>query len=143
MIKDLRAGLGLSQNELGERAGLSQPQVQRLESSKRKLTKEWATLLAPHLGTTPEFLMFGAEGDGSWQSLLKQSILLALEQGVMLTEIHQELGALLFSGLSDSVQQVSEQDPETYATVKSALEKDDDQSGIRTGRDTSNSREAR
>lgn len=143
MIKDLRDILGLSQQALADRAGISQPQVQRLEKSKRKLTKEWATKLAPHLHTTPEFLIFGSEGDGSWQSLLRRSIKVALDQGVMLAEINEELGALLFSDLADTAQQLAGQDRESGETVRAALGKDDERSGNSRGRRTSDNREQR
>lgn len=62
-IRELREGLGLSQAALAERAGTSQPQIRRLESGERKLTKEWAVRLAPHLQTSPQDLMFSDSDD--------------------------------------------------------------------------------
>ncbi|QRY69201.1 helix-turn-helix transcriptional regulator [Ensifer sp. PDNC004] len=59
MIKDLREVLGMSQQQLAEAAGTSQPQIKRLESGERKLTKEWAERISAHLNVTPEILMFG------------------------------------------------------------------------------------
>ncbi len=59
MIKALREQQKLSQADLAERAGTSQPQINRLEHSKRKLSKEWAERLAPALATKPEVLLFG------------------------------------------------------------------------------------
>lgn len=58
-LKTLREKMGLTQSALGELAGTSQPQIKRLEDGDRKLTKEWAQRLAPHLDTTPEALLFG------------------------------------------------------------------------------------
>lgn len=57
-LKRLREKSGLTQKELGARAGTSQPQIKRLEDGDRTLTKEWAERLAPHLGVTPEGLLF-------------------------------------------------------------------------------------
>lgn len=48
---------------LGALAGTSQQQIERLEKGGRKLTKEWAERLAPHLGVTPESLIFGLASD--------------------------------------------------------------------------------
>lgn len=65
-MSDLRAfreAKGLSQNELASFAGTSQPQINRLESGQRKLSKEWAERLAPHLGISPEQLLFGPPAD--------------------------------------------------------------------------------
>lgn len=59
MIKALREQQNLSQADLAERIGTSQPQINRLEHSKRKLSKEWAERLAPALATKPEVLLFG------------------------------------------------------------------------------------
>lgn len=52
---------GLTQDQLGEMAGTSQVQIGRLERGERKLTKEWADRLAPHLGVSPAYLL-GVEG---------------------------------------------------------------------------------
>lgn len=59
MIKELREKIDISQAALAELVGTSQPQIKRLENGERKLTKEWAEKIAPHLNTTPEGLMFG------------------------------------------------------------------------------------
>lgn len=50
----------MTQGALAELAGTSQPQIRRLEAGERKLTKEWAERLAPHLNCSAEDLMFGA-----------------------------------------------------------------------------------
>jgi transcriptional regulator with XRE-family HTH domain len=57
-LRTYREAAGLSQADLAELAGTSQPQVKRLEAGERKLTKEWAVRLAPHLGVQPERLLF-------------------------------------------------------------------------------------
>ena len=62
-IRKLREALGLSQAALAERAGTSQPQIRRLESGERKLTKEWAERLAPHLQSSAIDLMFSDSPD--------------------------------------------------------------------------------
>lgn len=59
MIKVLREKLGLTQQQLADAVGTSQPQIKRLEGGERTLTKEWAERLASHLETTPEILLFG------------------------------------------------------------------------------------
>lgn len=64
-LKDLRERKGLSQAQLAELAGTSQPQVKRLESGQRELTKMWAERLAPHLGVTASELLFPPGPNGS------------------------------------------------------------------------------
>lgn len=59
MIKELREKLKISQSALADAVGTSQPQIKRLEGGDRKLTKEWAERLSPHLGVAPEALLFG------------------------------------------------------------------------------------
>jgi phage repressor protein C with HTH and peptisase S24 domain len=59
MIKELRDKLKISQADLAEAVGTSQPQIKRLEAGDRKLTKEWAERLSPHLKVTAEELLFG------------------------------------------------------------------------------------
>lgn len=59
VIKELRENLKMSQANLAEAVGTSQPQIKRLESGERKLTKEWAERLAGPLGVSPEELLFG------------------------------------------------------------------------------------
>ena len=59
MIKELREKLGMSQANLAEAIRTSQPQIKRLESGERKLTKEWAERLSGPLGVTAEVLLFG------------------------------------------------------------------------------------
>lgn len=57
-IKELREKAGLSQQQLADMVRSSQPQIQRLEKSKRTLSKKWAELLAPPLRTSPQQLLF-------------------------------------------------------------------------------------
>lgn len=67
MIKKLREQYGMSQSELAEAAGTSQPQIKRLENGERKLTKEWADRLSGPLHASPEVLLFGWPDDDSKQ----------------------------------------------------------------------------
>lgn len=48
----------MSQEALAKLASTSQAQIDRLEKGQRKLTKEWAMRLAPHLGIDPSDLLF-------------------------------------------------------------------------------------
>jgi phage repressor protein C with HTH and peptisase S24 domain len=57
-LKTLREAVGLTQAQLAELADTSQPQIKRLESGERELTRTWAERLAPHLGTTAVRLLF-------------------------------------------------------------------------------------
>lgn len=65
MIKELREKHNLTQSELAEAVGTSQPQIKRLETGERKLTKEWAEKIGPRLGVTAEILMFGWPEDSA------------------------------------------------------------------------------
>lgn len=58
LIRDLRKKIGMTQQQLAELAGTSQPQIKRLEKGQRTLSKDWAERLAPHLRVTAEHLMF-------------------------------------------------------------------------------------
>ncbi|MCA6305263.1 MAG: helix-turn-helix transcriptional regulator [Phenylobacterium sp.] len=49
-IRELREAAGLSQQQLADRAGTSQPQVDRLEKGERKLTADWMRRLSEALG---------------------------------------------------------------------------------------------
>jgi transcriptional regulator with XRE-family HTH domain len=57
-IRAFRRRLGISQAELARRAKTSPQQIGRLEGSKRKLTLEWATILARALNCQASDLMF-------------------------------------------------------------------------------------
>jgi transcriptional regulator with XRE-family HTH domain len=66
-LKSARLAKGLSLAKLGRMAGTSPQQIDRLEKEDgskqgRKLTKEWAERLAPHLGVAPAYLIFGEKG---------------------------------------------------------------------------------
>lgn len=58
LLQKLREERGLSQTQLAELVGTSQPQINRLEKSKRTLSKSWAERLSPHLGISAEKLLF-------------------------------------------------------------------------------------
>jgi transcriptional regulator with XRE-family HTH domain len=60
-LKHFREQKGLTQSALADLAGTTQPQVQRLEAGERKLTREWATKLAPFLGVSAKELLFDEE----------------------------------------------------------------------------------
>lgn len=51
----------MTQAQLAELAATSQPQIRRLEAGERRLSKEWAQRLAPHLGVAASLLMFGED----------------------------------------------------------------------------------
>lgn len=51
----------MTQAQLAELAATSQPQIRRLEAGERRLSKEWAQRLAPHLGVAASQLMFGED----------------------------------------------------------------------------------
>lgn len=68
-LRELREKAGLSQSALAERAGTSQPQIRRLEASQRKLTKQWAERLAPHLQVTAQDLLF-SDSEGTTREVI-------------------------------------------------------------------------
>ncbi len=55
----------MSQQELADLAGTTQPTINRLEKGETKLTKEWATRLALHLNVAAVTLLFGEEMEQS------------------------------------------------------------------------------
>ena len=57
-IRSFRRRLGISQSELARRAKTSPQQIGRLEGGQRKLTIEWATILAQVLNCQASDLMF-------------------------------------------------------------------------------------
>lgn len=57
-LKALREAQNLTQQQLADRIGTSQPQIKRLEAGERELTRPWAERLAPALKTTPIKLLF-------------------------------------------------------------------------------------
>lgn len=60
-LRALREAADLTQKELAELVGTSQPQIKRLESGDRELTPAWAKKLAPHLGVTAMQIVFPEE----------------------------------------------------------------------------------
>lgn len=65
-LRILREQKKLSQAQLAERVGTSQPQIKRLEDGERKLTKEWAERIAPHLDVSAESLLFPDKTESGW-----------------------------------------------------------------------------
>lgn len=61
-IKELRESAGLTQQQLAARAGTSQPQIDRLEKSSRRLTQDWMNRLSRALGCEPQDLLPNAKG---------------------------------------------------------------------------------
>lgn len=57
-LRHFRSKAGLSQAALALAVGTSQPQIKRLETGERTLTKEWAERLAPHIGIDARTLLF-------------------------------------------------------------------------------------
>ncbi len=57
-LRKLREAQGLTQAELAKKVSTSQPQIKRLESGERELTRAWAERLAPHLKTTAIHIVF-------------------------------------------------------------------------------------
>ncbi|QCO03050.1 helix-turn-helix domain-containing protein [Azospirillum argentinense] len=49
-LKEIREARGLSQEQVAEMAGTSQPQIYKLEKGLRSMTLDWAARLAPVLG---------------------------------------------------------------------------------------------
>ncbi|NDV87068.1 helix-turn-helix domain-containing protein [Aurantimonas aggregata] len=58
-LRHYRLQAGMSQARLAELAKTSQPQINKLEIGDRKLTREWAERLAPHINATAQELLFG------------------------------------------------------------------------------------
>ena len=58
-LRAIREQRGVTQDQLAEWAGTTQPQVNRLENGQRKFTVEWAERIAPHLRSTAQELLFG------------------------------------------------------------------------------------
>lgn len=57
-LRKLRKDKGLSQPDLARMAGTNVQNISRLELGQRKMTKEWATKLAPLLDAKPPELLF-------------------------------------------------------------------------------------
>lgn len=53
LLKKQRLELGLSQAQLGEKIGLSQQQIDRLEEGTRMISAKWALLLGDELNLDP------------------------------------------------------------------------------------------
>jgi transcriptional regulator with XRE-family HTH domain len=59
-LREFRKRAGLNQQQLADLADTSNPQIGRLENGERKLTKEWAERLAPHLGCSPVDILYSS-----------------------------------------------------------------------------------
>ncbi|MET0743677.1 MAG: helix-turn-helix domain-containing protein [Microvirga sp.] len=64
-LRTLRERAGLTQAELARRSHTSAPQIHRLENGQRKLTREWAERLSPHLLVAAEQILFPESGSAS------------------------------------------------------------------------------
>lgn len=60
-LKKLRLINNLTQVQLAKLVEASYGQIRKLEAGKRKLTKEWAERIAPHLGVTAQELLFPSD----------------------------------------------------------------------------------
>lgn len=56
-IRELREGLGLSQERLAERVGTSGQQISRLENGERRLTQGWMRRVSAAIGCAPTDLL--------------------------------------------------------------------------------------
>lgn len=84
-LKGLREALELTQAQLAELAGTSQPQIKRLENGERELTRSWAERLAPHLKTTAIHIMF-PDVLSPPESARKVPLLSTVSAGVMMRD---------------------------------------------------------
>lgn len=66
-LKLKRGELGLSQEQLGEAAGIGRFKVLRLESGRTKMDLDAASALAPVLGVSPRWLVFGEKSEAAPQ----------------------------------------------------------------------------
>ena len=61
-LRTLREQANLTQAELARLAHTTAPQIHRLENGQRKLTREWAERLSPHLRVAAEQILFPEAG---------------------------------------------------------------------------------
>lgn len=73
MLKQFRESAGLTQQQLADKVGSSQPQIRRLEAGSRKMSKDWAERLAPHLNVDPVQLIFNVPFSSSFLSAYRVS----------------------------------------------------------------------
>lgn len=62
-IKEVRTRLGMSQEELAERAELSQPHVSRIEDGRYSVTIDLLQAIAEALGCTVDIIQVGADDE--------------------------------------------------------------------------------
>lgn len=58
-LREKRQAAGLTQSELAKLVGTSGQNIGLIERGERRLSKEWAERIAPHLGCTPIDLLYG------------------------------------------------------------------------------------
>lgn len=102
-LKEFREAIKLSQATVAEMANTSQSQIVKLEKDHRKITKAWATRLAPILGVHPARILFSDDELGDfrgmaaathprpWAGALAEAISLARRQGAAPQAVHAEL----------------------------------------------------
>lgn len=110
-LRLLREKAGLTQAQLAEQAGTSQPQIRRLENGERELTRAWAERLAGPLHTTAVALVFPevdafekAKDDREVRALLRRIEYLPADL------VEQALGAIKMLSGRVAVRSVSSED---------------------------------
>jgi transcriptional regulator with XRE-family HTH domain len=72
-LRRFREAVKLSQPTLAMLAGTNVQNVSRIERGERELSKRWAEAFAPHLGVSPERLVFGQEPPERMVPIIGQS----------------------------------------------------------------------
>ena len=70
-VKAWRLERGLTQAQLGEKAGLTQAQIQQIEGGKRGFSQDGLERIAAALQTTPGALLTGPPSDAAPPEILK------------------------------------------------------------------------
>jgi len=99
-LKDYRVRAGLSQVQLAKLVDTTGQQIGRLEKGGRKLTRQWADRLAPHLKCEAVDLVF--EDHGIDYGLMEKSVKISIEEVRILP---QELEASIMAKLIITVYQ--------------------------------------
>lgn len=60
-VRLAREAVGLSQAELARRLDTSSAQMSRLENGERRIDSEWARRISPHVGLSPQEILFGQD----------------------------------------------------------------------------------
>lgn len=58
VLQAARKSAGMTRNKLAALANTSAQQIEKLEKGMREMTRAWAERLAPHLGVSPQHLVF-------------------------------------------------------------------------------------